>query len=292
MGRIARIIQKKDIPEPLFNNRFTLELCENIHIHYRNLRIEMTKEEFLPLLKLLREVDEETIKRFDYNDFNFKYLINYNNLPSETFFNNRLQIERQIEGHYHLHYRNFRLEFKNIEEIGIKDSKLERLFLRLNRKYEQIKIKLIKRLFKQKKFVFKHSDFKIDDSYYNKYLLDKPYYYYKIKKEDIGHLKVSIFTKDGQYITNIENSPAYKFLNGDIGSYNSYNNFKKDISPDRHSQEQFERLVYDMDKNGYDENLLIIIRPTGEIIDGQHRVAYLYKKYGKKFKVNVMSIVF
>jgi len=114
MGQIKKIIYKSKVPVPLLNTRFTVELCENVHLHYRDLRLEFPKEEFLQILRHLKKIDEKTVEDFAYANDAFKCLVNDNNLPPSTEFNDRLQIEEQVQGHYHLHYRNLRLEMKNL----------------------------------------------------------------------------------------------------------------------------------------------------------------------------------
>ncbi len=111
MGQIKKIVNKQEVSEPLLNRRFTVELCENVHIHYRNLRLEFPKEEFLLLLSKLKSVDEEQVKNFKYGKNEFKSLICDMDLPRETEWNNRLQVEEQVSGQYHIHYKNLRLEF-------------------------------------------------------------------------------------------------------------------------------------------------------------------------------------
>ena len=97
----------------MLNERFTVELCENVHVHYRNLRLEFPKEEFLKILRVMKSLDEEEIENFEYGDdrpINIKSLFEGYILPKETEFNNRLILEEQVGGHYHLHYRNLRVE--------------------------------------------------------------------------------------------------------------------------------------------------------------------------------------
>ena len=95
----------------MLNQRFTVELCENVHIHYRNLRLEFPKEEFLKILRVMKSLDEEEIENFEYGDNRLKSLFEGNILPRETEFNDRLVLEEQVAGHYHLHYRNLRIEY-------------------------------------------------------------------------------------------------------------------------------------------------------------------------------------
>ncbi len=113
MGQIKRIIRKEKVPTPLLNNRFTIELCENVHMHYRNLRLEFPKEEFLLILRKLKALNEHEIDTFTYGSNSFKSLICDHDLPDNTEWNDRLQYEEQVNGQYHLHYKNLRVELRN-----------------------------------------------------------------------------------------------------------------------------------------------------------------------------------
>ena len=119
MGDNKRIIKKKVIPIPRLNQRLTVELCENVHLHYRNLRLEFSKDEFLFIVKLIKGLDEKVIKDFVYDKGNFNELIKTVDLPPCTEFNDRLQIEELMDGSFHVHYRNLRLDFENLEELGL-----------------------------------------------------------------------------------------------------------------------------------------------------------------------------
>tara|TARA_Y100000034_G_C6876371_1_gene400873 strand:- start:482 stop:1078 length:597 start_codon:yes stop_codon:yes gene_type:complete len=118
MGNIKKVLLAEGVSAPLFNNRFTTELCENVHVHYRNVRLEFPKEEFLQILRELKQIDEKTVEDFEYGKGNFLSLINKETLPDQCEFNERLQIEEQEEGHYHVHYRNLRLELRDLMDLG------------------------------------------------------------------------------------------------------------------------------------------------------------------------------
>lgn len=50
MGRTIKKLSSRQISsEAIFNNRFVVELCEAVHIHYRNLRILLSLEDFLSM---------------------------------------------------------------------------------------------------------------------------------------------------------------------------------------------------------------------------------------------------
>lgn len=52
MGRTLRTLASVKVPEhTIFNNRFVIEVCERFHIHYRNLRLSLSKEDFIEICK-------------------------------------------------------------------------------------------------------------------------------------------------------------------------------------------------------------------------------------------------
>ena len=112
MGNIKRVIKKCEVRTPLLNERFTVELCENVHVHYRNLRLEFPKQEFLFILRMLKTINEKEVENFNYGKDSFKSLIYSTSLPRKTEFNNRFQYEEQVNGQRHVHYKNMRLEFR------------------------------------------------------------------------------------------------------------------------------------------------------------------------------------
>ena len=155
MGSIAKIEGKVDLGPPdhnvlegKWNLPFAIELKENIHIHWQDIRIEMNVQDFeayataminalnewkkigkpksLPQCNwLARWPGEETyhfykdrLKRL--NIFG-KLCHHFRNFPrtegGKRINDNCFQIERQTKGQYHIHYKNFRWE------LGAKQAK-------------------------------------------------------------------------------------------------------------------------------------------------------------------------
>ena len=111
MGEIRRVIYKTEaLPTPPHNNRLTVECCENVHLHYRNIRLEFSADEFLFLLQKLKTINEDEIRNFKYGPNEFRSVVMTMGLPEKTEFNKRLQLESQTNGDIHIHYRNLRIE--------------------------------------------------------------------------------------------------------------------------------------------------------------------------------------
>lgn len=119
MGHIKRVLLATKVPKPMLNDRLSVDLCENVHLHYRNIRLEFTPDEFLFLLRQLKRIDEKTVEDFPYDPSAFCEVLCVRQLPPETPFNGRLQIEEQVGGHFHVHYRNLRLEVHSLRELGM-----------------------------------------------------------------------------------------------------------------------------------------------------------------------------
>ena len=300
MGRIAVILKKEKVSKPALNNRFTVELCENIHIHYRNLRLEFTKEEFLYILKLLKGINEHEVETFKYSNYAYKELVKEFGLPESVWYDDRLQIERQKEGHYHIHYRNLRLEFSSLKELGF--SKFfgwwPKKKYALRKKIHEFRFKFIK-LFWRKKSFAKAFAKKNKNNFYqiDKYVLDKlkdvKIYKCSVNKIKLKNLKVILFVKEGTHVYKLPQSPAYKFLEGDVQGYLDYNDFKNPKGGgDIHSIQRYSDLIKSFNENGYQEENVILVNDRNEIFDGQHRACLLRKKYGGNKKVKVIKFWF
>ena len=65
MGKTARKLYYLDLPDKtIFNNRFVIEICERVHIHYRNLRLNLNLPDFVQVA----EGFSQALKRWNKRD--------------------------------------------------------------------------------------------------------------------------------------------------------------------------------------------------------------------------------
>lgn len=185
MGHIAKITAKVELPNPegwnmekeQFNLPFTVELKENFHLHWQDVRIEMMPEDFDNFVEALvnareewkkdgKPKEQENTKRYgwwpgeegyDFDKDRDKKL-NKNSEPCHHFklfprtesgninFDSVFQVELQVNGQYHFHYKNFRIElgknrFKEMANAMKKSSDSVEKFGDLYHKYGKTKKK-------------------------------------------------------------------------------------------------------------------------------------------------------
>jgi hypothetical protein len=136
MGSIKKILIKKDLPDrELHNSRMFVDLSENIHVHFREIRLMFGVEEFFEFFEILKEGARD-IKKYLRRNPGYKeqevfegilvgggakrQIIPLQKSPQphvSKYFPNRLQIELQEEkviDAIHIHYRDYRFVM-NIE---------------------------------------------------------------------------------------------------------------------------------------------------------------------------------
>jgi hypothetical protein len=136
MGKIKKILFHDELPDrELHNSRLFVDLSENIHIHFRELRLMFGREEFFEFFSILeegaRDVKKYLRKNPDYEeqkgfdgilvgggpDRQITPLMKSPEPHISKYFPNRVQVELQEEeviDSIHLHYRDYRLVM-NIE---------------------------------------------------------------------------------------------------------------------------------------------------------------------------------
>ncbi len=127
MGHIKKVLAMGQVePRTLTANAIWNDLCENIHLHDRNIRLDFSMLEwsgFRAAINHLGKAVEHSIEELDFEEGNpniLRQLMYDVGLPSNSeYFTNRVTIELQKDNTVHFHYRDLRLhwtigEFKKI----------------------------------------------------------------------------------------------------------------------------------------------------------------------------------
>lgn len=148
MGAIKKVLCERELPErELHNSRLFVDLSENVHIHFREIRLMFGVEEFFEFTDVIRESAREVKKYLekhpDYKEQEvFDGLLVAGGIKRQTtplqkspkpheskYFPNRLQIELQEEkviDSIHIHFRDYRLvmNFETFRELanGMKEA--------------------------------------------------------------------------------------------------------------------------------------------------------------------------
>jgi hypothetical protein len=100
------------------------DVCENIHLHFRNLRLEFSEKEWANFRAAVHFIGMGVEKCLadDYPDWeegdpNFLVQIMHNESfkPHSKHHPNRLTVEEQRDGTFHIHYRDLRLHLSHTE---------------------------------------------------------------------------------------------------------------------------------------------------------------------------------
>jgi len=130
MGHIRRLLALGEIePRTLTSNMIWTDLCENVHLHYRNLRFDFSEKEFAAWRaanhNLGMAVEHSADKyKFREGDPNFlvQQMFDHPLESNSDYYPNRMSIELQKDNTVHVHYRDLRLhltlsEFNNIADL-------------------------------------------------------------------------------------------------------------------------------------------------------------------------------
>ncbi|MDE3009774.1 MAG: hypothetical protein KGI67_02695 [Pseudomonadota bacterium] len=119
MGIIKKVLFRGDLLGPPKHHTFFLDMEENIHIHYRDLRIELSRDEFEDILKAFTAQAQELMAIIQARDYRDGVLPNANHGEVRIWTEARLRhpvryhprrvsLEECSDG-YHLHVRNHKL---------------------------------------------------------------------------------------------------------------------------------------------------------------------------------------
>lgn len=124
MGDIKQILVSEELePRVLFPKRICVDLCENLHLHNRNIRHEFSLEEwalYSAAMQNLYKASEYSIDKHKYIEGTHDFFVQSNyNTPYPTnnsaYFPNRFSIEECRDDTFHVHYRDLRIELTRNE---------------------------------------------------------------------------------------------------------------------------------------------------------------------------------
>jgi hypothetical protein len=227
-------------------------------------------------------------------------------LSEKTFFDDRFRIEEQEQGHFHLHYRNLRLELRNLADLGLGWKGSLRIFVRKWKCLLSEKIFFLRRMFSIFLTPIKpHIGFSKEAGPFSLVIdeekgitVDRTFWEvnsrwvhaYSCFWIALRDLRVLVHEKEGWRTHKIYNSPSFAYLEGDEKSYEDYCQFKDKLGINlaNHSIEKYRALIKRMESD--EEHNLLVINLKDEIIDGQHRACLMLKRFGPDHKVKVLRI--
>ncbi len=132
MGVIKKMLHRSNMLGKPRHSNFFLDMEENIHIHYRDLRIELSRGEFEDIVKAFSKQSEELMGIIHEKNYQDGKLPNANQddvrIWTESRLNHdvkyhpqRISLEECSDG-YHFHYRNYKLlidpsDFRRIAQL-------------------------------------------------------------------------------------------------------------------------------------------------------------------------------
>ncbi len=136
--------------------------------------------------------------------------------------------------------------------------------------------------------LLENCDFKIDYDFFYKSLESRQLRSFEIKYVRVGDIKRKWI--DGM-IYSLDQCSPYKYLNGDIGSYENYCNINEEKTGFRNSKDRFDNLIKSM-KVKFDEKFIPVLNDQLIVMDGQHRLCFLLNKYGHDYMAKCLVLSF
>jgi hypothetical protein len=118
MGHILKILISESIEgkPSAWGHRLTIEDCEDIHLHYRNRRLEFSDDEFLDFADSVTRAAKELRKKRSGKSDRGMVLDTIKVDPVCKYYPNKFTTEIN-KGAHHLHYRDLRLDFYSNREF-------------------------------------------------------------------------------------------------------------------------------------------------------------------------------
>lgn len=120
MGNVKNLIAEETLPDRQhYYAHLWSDLCENLHIHLRNIRLEFSKKEWQEFVKHLVAVYNEVEKYKDYKEnsgYQLMFKTPFKNIkPKSDYYSNRFRVEDEHDGSVHIHYRDIRIHLTKEE---------------------------------------------------------------------------------------------------------------------------------------------------------------------------------
>jgi hypothetical protein len=127
MGEIKKVLAMDEIePRSVTADRIWTDLCENVHLHYRNLRLDFSETEFATFRAAMHNLGmavEMCAIEKDYEEGDPNVLIQQMfdmMLKTDSeYYTNRATIELQRNNTVHFHYRDLRIHWSYTEFLQI-----------------------------------------------------------------------------------------------------------------------------------------------------------------------------
>lgn len=120
MGEIKAILSESEKNPSYFSDDLRIEQAEWIHLHWRDMRILLTPDQFA----FIRQHILNAFDVWNGKISNFDNVLSTDTIPDGTIFGGRISIEEQMNGDFHFHYHDMRIElareqFKAIADLFI-----------------------------------------------------------------------------------------------------------------------------------------------------------------------------
>ena len=131
----------------------------------------------------------------------------------------------------------------------------------------------------------------IDPEWKDKWLSNVVVSFYSLLFVKISDLYCAIYNGEKWERRPLSEHPVVQYYLGDEKPYLDYLEIlRKNNLDDIHSLEKVEELEQKLSKEDYNHNYAIFIDENNTILDGSHRAAWLFNKYGPELTINAVVI--
>lgn len=121
MGNIKAIFSESRKNHSYFSDDLRIEQAEWIHLHWRDVRLLLTPDQFA----FIRQHIMNAFDVWNGKISNFDTVLSTDTIPDGTIFGGDISIEEQMNGDFHFHYHDMRIELSREQFIKIADQFVE-----------------------------------------------------------------------------------------------------------------------------------------------------------------------